>query len=375
MGLDATGWTPATAGERIAQVRAEYDAAAGQPLAYQQGTPEAAETVAYGVMSARVEADASVLIDALSPETAAGANLDRIGAFRGIARRQATFSRYIAYPVLGSGYATLTIPAGTVVRDVDRQQWQTVETVTGATAATPIAIEAMTSGAVVLDAGPQTLGLVTPVVGLASLSYDAADADPYEIGRPRQTDAQYRVTLRQALSLGSGASAPGVRTSLLGLSWVQAVDVVRPTAGTVRVYVVPAPVGSDQRGELARAILSTIAFGIATIGDDTETVTVDGVTDTVAWSTGADLPVTVAVALTLAAGVALSDVSATVADAVEALIATLGRGAALRRLQLSATVAPIAGIIGAAWLLDGVDADVVPASTELIVLSGSVVVT
>jgi hypothetical protein len=64
-----------------------------------------------------------------------------------------------------------------------------------------------------------------------------------------------------------------------------------------------------------------------------------------------------------------------VADAVEALIATLGRGAALRRLQLSATVAPIAGIIGAAWLLDGVDADVVPASTELIVLSGSVVVT
>lgn len=375
MGLDATGWTPTSAGERIAELRASFDAAAGQPLSYAAGTWEGAATVSFGVMASRVEADCAVLIDALSPETAAGANLDRIGAFRGVPRRAATYSRYVVYPTLAAGYTSATIPAGTVLRDTDRQQWQTVETVTGATAATELAIEAMESGAVELDAGPQTLQLVTPVVGISGATYDAADGDPYEIGRPRETDAQYRVRLRQALSLGAGSSMPGVRTALLSLSWVQAADVVRSSSGIVSIYVIPAPVGTDQTTQLAETILSSVAFGIATTGTDSLEVTVDGVTDTVWWTTGADLPVTVEVTVALASGYGLADVEGPVADACSALIASLGRGQALRLLQLSAAVAPISGITGASFLLDGVAADVVPMSTELIVLSGSVVVT
>lgn len=374
MPLNATGWTPTTAGDRIAELRATWDAAAGQPLSYAAGTWEGAATVAFGVEAFRIESDAAVLLDALSPETAAGANLDRIGAFRGIPRRAATYSRYIVYPTLAAGFATITIPAGTILRDEDRQQWQTVVTVTGATAATEIAVEAVESGSIELAAGPQTLQVVTSSPGLTNCTYDATDADPYEIGRPRETDSQYRVRLRQALSLGAGSSLPGVRTSLLNLPWVQAVDVIRSAPGVVSVYVVPPPVGSDQRIALAEAILATIAGGLATAGSDSETVTVSGVTDTIYWSAGNDLPVTVAVTLTLATGVPLSAVSGVVADAVVALIAGLGRGEALRVLQVLGVIAPINGVTGASVLLDGGTADIVPTSTELIVLSGSVVV-
>jgi uncharacterized phage protein gp47/JayE len=375
MPLNATGWTPTTAGDRIAELRATWDAAAGQPLSYAAGTWEGAATVAFGVEAFRIESDAAVLLDALSPETAAGANLDRIGAFRGIPRRAATYSRYIVYPTLAAGFATITIPAGTILRDEDRQQWQTVVTVTGATAATEIAVEAVESGSIELAAGPQTLQVVTSSPGLTNCTYDAGDADPYEIGRPRETDSQYRVRLRQALSLGAGSSLPGVRTSLLSLNWVQAVDVIRSAPGVVAVYVVPPPVGSDQRTALAEAILSTIAGGLATAGSDSETVTVSNVTDTVYWSTGNDLPVTVAVTVTLATGVPLSAVSSTVSDAVSALISGLGRGEALRVLQVLGSISPISGVTGASVLLDGGTADIVPSSTELIVLSGSVVVT
>lgn len=374
MPLSATGWTPTTAGARIAELRAIWDSAAGQPLSYAPGTWEGAATIAFGVEASRIEADAAVLLDALSPETAAGANLDRIGAFRGIPRRAATYSRYIVYPTLAAGFATINIPAGTILRDTDRQQWQTVSAVTGATAATEITVEAVDSGSVEMDAGPQTLQVVTPSVGLTNCTYDAGDGDPYEIGRPRETDSQYRVRLRQALSLGAASSLPGLRTALLGLNWVKAVDVIRSSPGVVSVYIVPSPVGTDQRVQLAQAILTTLAGGLATAGGDSETVTVSGVTDTIYWSAGTDLPVTVAITLTLASGVALSTVAPTVADAVIALIAGLGRGEALRVLQVLAAVAPINGVLGASVLLDGGTADIVPTSTELIVLSGSVVV-
>ena len=374
MPLSATGWTPTTAGDRIAELRAIWDTAAGQPLSYAPGTWEGAATIAFGVEASRIEADAAVLLDALSPETAAGANLDRIGAFRGIPRRAATYSRYIVYPTLAAGFSSINIPAGTVLRDTDRQQWQTVETVTGATGATEIAVEAVDSGSIEMSAGPQTLQVVTPSVGLTNCTYDAGDGNPYEIGRPRETDSQYRVRLRQALSLGAASSLPGLRTALLALTWVQAVDVIRSSPGVVSVYVVPSPVGTDQRVQLAQAILTTLAGGLATAGGDSETVTVSGVTDTIYWSAGTDLPVTVAITVTLASGVALANIAPTVADAVVALIAGLGRGEALRVLQVLAAVAPINGVLGASVLLDGGTADIVPTSTELIVLSGSVVV-
>lgn len=373
MGLDATGWTPTTAGERIAQLRADYDAAAGQPLDYVQGSPEAAETVAYGVMAARVESDASVLIDALSPETADGANLDRIGAFRGLPRKAATPSRYVVYPVLTSGATSATIPAGSVLRDADRQLWQTVADEPAATAATPLAVEAMLPGPLTLSTG--SLAAVTAVVGVASYTYDSGDGDPYQIGRLAESNAQYRVRLRSRLSLAAGASAPGIRTTLLSLPWLQAADAPRSIAGVITPYVYPGPVGDDQRQALGLALLSSVALGIATSGGDSETVTLDGVTDTMAWTVGTDLPVTVAITVVLASGYALVDVGPVVADAVGALISGLARGGALRILQIQGTIAPIAGVIGvSAVLLNGSAADVVPPSTSIVVLSGSVTV-
>lgn len=375
MGLDATGWTPTSAGDVIAELRAGFDAAAGQPLDYST-TWEGGATVAFGVMASRVEADAAVILDALSPETAAGGSLDRIGAFRGLPRRGATRSRYIAYPVLLAGYPSVVIPSGTQVRDADRQIWRTVATQTVTSSADQIAIEAYDVGPIALDdVTPQTLQSVTPVAGLSAMTYDPGDADPFSLGRSQETDAEYRVRLRRSLSLAGGSSAPGVRTTLLALSWVAAVDVVRSAPGTVSIYIIPAPVGADQTAALASAISGSVAAGILTAGSDSEDVALPGgVVDTISWTPGAEVAVTVAYTLTLASGTSLASVTSAVQGAAEATIAALARGQRLTVLSMLAAVAPITGINGAAVLLNGSASDVVVTSTELITLSGSVVV-
>jgi hypothetical protein len=375
MPLDSTGWTPTSAGDRIAQLRAAWDQAAGQPLDYRPGTWEGGASVAMGTLAARVESDASVILDALSPETASGGNLDRIGAFRGIPRRAATFSRYIAYPVILSGYPSVTIPAGTQVRDSDRQLWAVTVDTTVTSAADPVPLESVESGPVTID-GAQTLQAATPVAGLSAMTYDPTDGDAFSIGRNAETDAEYRVRLRRSLSLSGGASAPGVRTSLLSLDWVQAVDVTRSGPGQVAIFIIPAPVGADQEAELADGIAATVGAGILTTGSESATVTLPGgVTDTVSWTTGADLPAAIAYVLTRASGTSLVSVSSAVQGAAEATIAALGRGQRLSILQLLAAIAPIAGINGAAVTINGLTVDLVPTSTEIVVLDGTVAVT
>lgn len=374
MPLDSTGWTPTSAGDRISQLRAAWDQAAGIPLDYRPGTWEGGATVAMGTLAARVESDASVILDALSPETASGGNLDRIGAFRGIKRRAATYSRYIAYPVILSGYPSVTIPAGTQVRDVDRQLWAVTVDTTVTSTADPIPLQSVASGPVTID-GAQTLQSATPVAGLSAMTYDPGDGDAFSIGRNAETDAEYRVRLRRSLSLSGGASAPGVRTSLLTLDWVQAVDVTRSGPGQVAIFIIPAPIGADQTAQLADGIAAAVAAGILTTGADSAGVVLPGgATDTVSWTTGADVPAAIAYTLTMAAGTSLASVTSAVQGAAEATIAGLGRGQRLSILNLLAAIAPIAGINGAAVTINGVAADLVPTSTEIIVLDGSVVV-
>ena len=374
MGLNPTGWTPTSAGDVIAEIRAEWDAAAGMPLDYSPGTWEAGASVAFGVMSSRVEADAAVILDALSPETASGGNLNRIGAFRGIPRRAATYSRYIFYPTILAGYPSVTIPAGTQVRDEDRQVWSVVTDTTVTSASDPIAVEAVESGPVAISTA-QTLQTVTPVAGLSAMTYDPGDGDAYTLGRTAETDAEYRVRLRRALSLAGGASVPGVRTALLALPWVQAVDCTRSGPGRVAVFVIPEPVGADQEAELADALVATVAAGILTTGSESATVTLPGgATDTVYWTAGADVAAAISYTLTMATGTTVASVTAAVQNAAEGVVAALGRGQRLSILQLLSAVAPIAGINGAAVTINGTAADLVPTSTQIVVLSGSVVV-
>jgi len=377
MPLDNTGWTPTSAGDRIAQQRAIMDEAAGQPLDYSPGSWEGAQTTAAGVMAFRVESDAAVLLDALSPETAAGANLDRIGEFRGIPRRAATYSRYIVYPVFGPNNTQANIPAGTIFRDPDRNQWQTVETTSGAVFDTPITAEAVDSGAITMPAGsPYTMNLVTPVAGLTGFIFDVADGDPFSIGRPRESDSQYRVRLRQTLSLGIGASSPGVRTALLQLDWVEAVDVTRTSPGIISIYIIPAPVGTDQETQLGEAILESVAGGLATTGTDFTTVSVAGVTDVVYWTPGTELPITVDITITPLTGFTVAQLTPAVTDAITGVFNALPRGGALRRLQILGALSPINGLGAVVTLLfNGSNVDVQPLSTQIIVLDGTPVVT
>ena len=224
--------------------------------------------------------------------------------------------------------------------------------------------------------GAQTLQAATPVAGLSAMTYDPTDGDAFSIGRNAETDAEYRVRLRRSLSLSGGASAPGVRTSLLSLDWVQAVDVTRSGPGQVAIFIIPAPVGADQEAELADGIAATVGAGILTTGSESATVTLPGgVTDTVSWTTGADLPAAIAYVLTRASGTSLVSVSSAVQGAAEATIAALGRGQRLSILQLLAAIAPIAGINGAAVTINGLTVDLVPTSTEIVVLDGTVAVT
>lgn len=376
MPLDDTGWSPTTAADRINETRAVYVAAAERPVDFLPGSPEGAYTAAFGVMASRVEQDVSVVLDALSPETAAGANLDRIGAFRGIPREEADSSAYIVYPVLGSGYASVNIPAGTEFRDVGLQKWRSVESVTDADATTPVTVEAVETGPVLMADGPQTLAIVTPVTGVTGATFDAADNDEFSIGRARETDDQYRARLREQLSLGTASSPPGVLAAVLRLRWVDAASVERVSAGIINVSVVPSPVGAARRKELATAILTNVAAGIATQGDTSETITVAGFTDTVYWSSGSELAVTVAIVVTPSSSVAFDDIKDAVASSIVGLIANLAVGEALRVLQVFRAVGGVVGVDAVTSLsFNGDDEDIVPTASQQIVLGGTVAVT
>jgi uncharacterized phage protein gp47/JayE len=361
--LTSAGWTVDTAATWAVFVRDAIDGAIGTPLDYVAGTWEGAITEAAGVLAQRVDEGIGTILDSVDPRTARGVQLDRIGAGRGITRRAGSGSRASIELTITSAVSPLTIAAGALtLRDPSGRTWVLVDPVT-VTVGGPADVglfECSEVGPVDLGAFAVVLDIRTPIAGLTTATYTPGPGS-IRLGLARETDAEYRARILS--TEGLGRTDGRVRDAILALTWIEAVSMVRTTAG------------SDQEAELAATILGSVAFGIATAGTQSEVVELpDGSTDTIRWSVGTDLPVVIVATLDLASGYALADVSGAVTSAIETLLAGLNVGSPLRVLALLREIGGVIGVDGATITLDGTSADVVPLSTEL-VISGGITVT
>lgn len=377
MPVTTSGYVIASASSRVETMRADWLSRYGYLPAQdsiEQAWIELAADLAYDL-----DAGGGSLWDAMSAYTAQGAALDRWFAGRP-ARRAATASRYTFRATTTSG--SVTYPAGWIVQGGGpdgSSRWRVVASTVVTTSPTLVVFEALDDGPVTMPSGATTLQIVTPITGIASVTYNPVNGDPFVVGRDRETDAQYRARALSVRGSAAGTTYPGIRARLLGLSWVQAVALARPAVGVARITVYPAPLGADQRQQLAEGIVYGLAWGIIsdpTSANSEPVVLPDGDgTVTARWSVGtpAAIPVVVQVALS---GVALAQVEAGIRDAISGVVAALNVGSPLRYAAVFVAIASVPGVVGITSLtLDGSAADYIPLPTSLVVLIGPPTVT
>ena len=363
------GWRAWSGAEWTEDIRATLDAAVGLSLDY-DGTIEEDWTAAIGQIAADADDGYQLAVDALDPARARGAALDAAVAPI-VYRRPATKSRYTVEAV-GTG----TVPDGTLYQDDDDQVWGVVDGGGAVTAGSVLVIEAQTAGVVTLSQGsPSTLVPLSALASPSDLTYTPGDA--YDVGADMETDSALR--RRWSLSLGRPRcpTAPGIRRTLLSLTWVTAVSTVRTGPGTLAIYVVPEPVGTDRIDALGAAIYSCIGAATLTTGTDDVTVTgADGYPVTVYYTPGTTQAVAVVLTVVLDTGIALASVQDAIEGAIEGVFGALEVGDILRRLEVLGALASVDGVVGfGACTLDGGTSDVTPATSTTLLTLGTLTVT
>lgn len=367
------GWVVTPAADHIEQIRGEWNGLVTVPLDYATGTWEAGATEAFGRRVFDIEQGVAVAVEeAVDINSATGGNLNRLARTQ---RKPATKSRYYFYGVSTSG--TVTIPAGTVFASPTAgDRWVVVNDADVDATEDQILVEAETAGVYSMPTvGTTTLRVVTPVARLGAVTYDPGDGDPYQIGRARESDEEYRA--RATSFEASGKDLSRVRDALLAIPWVRAAAPKRTSAGIITVSIYPTQVGDDQAQQVAEAIFGSIALGIDTAGTQTYVVTTsDGGTDTIRWNGATTLAVTVVLVITLEATYTLADVKPGIVGAVKGVFASLSNGSTIRRLKIQGAVSGVAGVAGITTLtLNGSASDLTTLSTQLAVLAADPTVT
>lgn len=367
------GWVVTPPEDRIAEIRSDWNALVTDPLTFETGTWEGGATEAFGRKVFEVDQGVGVAVEeAVNIRSATGGNLDRLAR---TLRKPATKSRYYFYAVSTTG--TVVIPAGTVFASpTTGDRWVVLADTSVDTTEDQVLVEAETAGVYSMPTvGTTTLRVVTLVARLGAVTYDPGDGDPYQVGRAREEDAEFRA--RAQAFEASGKDRARVRDALLNIAWIRAVSLARPSAGVVAVSIYPTQVGDDQAEEVANAIAGSIALGIDTSGSQTFTITEpDDGTDVIRWTGATTLAVTVALVVTLEAGHSLAEVTPGIVGAVKGVFQSLNNGGPVRRLKIQGAVSGVAGVAGITTLtLNGSAADITPSATQLAVLAADPTVT
>jgi hypothetical protein len=361
-------WTVRTAAYWADLSRAGIDAALGYSVDY-DGTLEGDWTATIGAVAFDSDQGMQIALDERSPLTATGSALDAAVA-PVVYRKAAVSSRYTVTAVSAGSVA-----AEAIYRDTNSRSWRVVTGFGVVGVGDELVVEAVDTGPLALSqSAPTTLSPVTASTAPTSLLYTPGDA--FQIGRDVEADSLLR--RRWTVSLGRPLcpTPAGIRRTLLALTWVTAVSATRTSPGTLAIRVAPTPVGADQELELAEAIYACVGASALTTGGDSTVVTgVDGFPATVYWTGATTQTVDVAITLVLATGVTLASVSAAVEQAALAQFDLLNTGSTLYQLAIvQALPGPSSGVIRGTLLLDGVNADVTPATSTALLVPGTVTV-
>lgn len=364
MPATAAGWTPRTAARWTVELRTRLDDSLGYSLSY-DATAEGDWTATVGEAAWTADQGFSIAIQALDPRQATGSALDAAVAPI-VERRAASSSRYDV-----EVQTATNLNAGDLFRDPTTERSWSVVTGGAYVNGDMITIEAVDAGPLALsEAAPTTLTPITALLVPTNLVYDTGGT--YQIGRAIESDSQLRRRWSRELGRPRTGTAAGIRRTLLRLVWLDAVSAVRTSAGHISIYVVPAPVGTDQDEALAEAIYRCVGVDVVLGGTESLVIAgVDGQDVTIRWTPGTEQAVDVEVTVTLATGVSLEDVEDACLAAVQEVLDALEVGQALRRLAiLQALPGPDAGVTGAVVLLDGLAADVVPPTSTTLLVEG-----
>lgn len=335
-------YTITPAGTYLSQIRADLDLLVGTSLGYGGGL-EGGYTSAHAELAYRVDQGMGLAVSGLLVDEADGPLVIARAIRAGLNPRPGTRSRYVVQ-IAGDG----TLPQGALLQGggpSGRSQWSVADATTVVSDGDDVTIEAVSAG-VITFAGLTDLSIVTPITGITGATYDPGEGDPFQVGREPESIPQLRARL--ARPRPSPGSLPGLRTAVLDIDWVVAVDVtIGPGDGEITVTVAPAPVGTDQEVELGETIRDHLGIAVP-VG--TESVDVDsinpGQTTAIGYSTGSTQTVDVAFELLSDGTRTDDDLKAGAEATIEGVFAALGFGDILYVQSAIAEVVELAGVVG-----------------------------
>jgi len=209
----------------------------------------------------------------LSPDTAAGRQLDDIGALFGIERIPGERS---SVTVTLAGTQGTIVPAGSRVRTMDNAVFaSTADAVIPAGGSVDQLFRSEEVGHIQAEAG-QLTGIVDVIPGWTSATNAAADMP----GRAVESDSEYRERYRGEVAVHARSSLEAIRARVLAVPGVtQCITRDNTTAAAITVQGIQIParsvmtvVDGGAASDIAAAIAAVKPVGIATAGDVTENV-------------------------------------------------------------------------------------------------------
>lgn len=314
------------------------------------------------------------------PRSASGPLLDHLAELAGVQREGATRARLT---LTVAGTTGVQLPFDSLVRNerlgADFRLVST-HTISAQAVDNAVVFEAVTAGALVLDAG-DAYTIQTPISGWSSVSSPTKLVD----GQAAESDASLRRRRADAMAAPKRSAVGSIQRDLLALAAVQDVLVLpnpgpglgvnSQPVGSIAVYVFPTGLSEEQEAEIARTLFMAAAPAALLVGSK-EFVVIDEQDheQASAWTYAAPLNVWIEVDLTVNTNrFPTSGGEDLVKAAVEAEFEGLGISAGGESIQLAqleaAARCAAPGITGVVIRLDTEDPPV--ATTDLSLAAGA----
>lgn len=377
MPITEAGFIVESASDRLVRMQAKFEELSGKSPNWDDS--EEFVAILMAVLNAELQTEAETqqaVWDAYSPNNATGRANENLAALALLERIPASASRAV---VSLSGTPGVIVPAGKIVRHATtKTRWTLLEDVVLPDAGI---FQCNETGPVPAGVGTLT-SIVTPVSGWTSCTNTAAT-----LGRVQETDAELRARRVRSLGQASTGTVASINAAVLNVDGVTGALVYANNTDTAQligafdveptkilVMVLPNPLTAGEKEALAVALTSTVAAGTRTVGDETCSASVGGVTYSFYFAYADTVIVDVDAELTLKSGYELEDVEQAVADAAEEYFSQLQIGGSVLLLPMYGKISDIPGIDDVVLKFNGTTANLFLANSEIAQL-GDVTVT
>jgi uncharacterized phage protein gp47/JayE len=380
MGLTDDGYEPRTQAEVFESQQTFLRASISQKLILSDKTVLGNWVRIGSDHLAELEAAQQESYNAFDRDLSSSDRLSSLMILMGVPRREDPTTGLVVETVnLDAG---LTFAAGTIelqVVDEPDNTWLNRDEVTSTSAGNySVVFESVLTGSAARAAAGTLTVIISPTDGTVNSATNAADA---QAGKDRETDAEGRVRLAQAVASGAQNTAASIQAALLQLPGVLSAQVFENRTGfpdsngvpghSIRPVVWDGSPGVARDNDIAQIIWdrsATYSFG-STFGE-AQDQSVGAVQ--VGFDRATASAVTIAVTIQSASGVDAADV---IAALIERMPGVVGEGIQLEKL--AAAVFDVDGVDGySAFTINGGSADLADLQTTIYTLSsGDVTVT